>query len=468
MGRNAHHRSRQSSPAVVADTDFFARLREQLGPEVDGLKEALHTPAPVSIRANRAKWNGPSAEPVPWSADGHYLGERPSFTFDPLLHAGAYYVQEASSMLLEQAVKASGLAGERIAALDLCAAPGGKSTHLRSLLHPDALLVCNEIDRKRQLVLQENIRKWGAANTVVTGAAPHRFDRLPECFDLIVVDAPCSGEGMFRKDDHARLQWSDALVKQCSTMQRDALHHAWASLKPGGLLVYSTCTWETSENEAQVARLLELGGSCIAIPVEPEWGVVRSSRDGVDALRCYPHRVRGEGFFIALVQKPGTRVPTPPASVLHVEHHAQPLGWLRPVRAWHTLEQGDELFAADSDWIRILDQLKAALPILGPGVPLAERKADVWRPHAALALAQDLDRTPFAQVQLDYDQAIAYLRGAALSASGAHGTALAVHQGIALGWLQGAGNRWNNRWPTPWRIRMQQPVAPPVSWSRTT
>jgi 16S rRNA C967 or C1407 C5-methylase (RsmB/RsmF family)/NOL1/NOP2/fmu family ribosome biogenesis protein len=464
MGRNAQRRSHPSAPTARTDPSFFDRLRTQLGDEVDRLADALLTVSPTSMRVNDAKWNGPALERVPWCASGYHLAERPAFTFDPLLHAGCYYVQEASSMLLEQAVRASGLAGRRIIALDLCAAPGGKSTHLRSLLHSDALLVCNEIDRKRQVVLQENLWKWGASNTVTTGSPPQRIEQLPAFFDLIVVDAPCSGEGMFRKDPFAGEQWSERLVDQCTAMQRDALTPAWESLRPGGVLVYSTCTWEIQENEAQVERLIERGGTCIAIPADPTWGVVRSERFGVDALRCYPHRVKGEGFFIAAVRKPGE----------WTAHHAStnngavdgPVQWLKPTRSWATQEQSDGLFATDATWGRSLKSIQAAMNVLSPGIPLAERKAGEWRPHHALALAQDLDPSHFTRVPLGMDEALAYLRGHALPAAQAQGIALATYHDVALGWLQGAGNRWNNRWPAPWRIRSQHPNAPLVSWSQ--
>ena len=466
MGRNAHRRTRPIAAPAELPSAFFDRLRTQLGDEVDGLADALNAPSPVSIRANTQKWNGPPTGPIPWCANGHYLPERPAFTFDPLLHAGCYYVQEASSMLLEQALLASGFADASIVALDLCAAPGGKSTHLRCLLHPDALLVSNEIDRKRQVILQENLWKWGAANTVITGNAPKEFDRLPEFFDLILVDAPCSGEGMFRKDAFAREQWSTELVGQCTTMQSSALEHAWESLKAGGVLIYSTCTWEVEENEAQLARLMERGGECIAIPTDPAWGVVRSGRLGVDGLRCYPHRVRGEGFFIAMVRKPGERDLQRTVHTVDTRSTNTCAEWLRPSRIWTTLEQNDQLFAVDAIWANRLKALSADLRVLSPGTPLAERKAGEWRPHSALALSQDLVSAHFHSVNLDRDQALAYLRGSAVPATAAQGVALATYQGIGLGWLQGAGNRWNNRWPVAWRIRAQHPNAPHVSWAQ--
>lgn len=464
MGRNAHRRSQPTVTPAALPSSFFDRLHAQLGEEVDGLADALLTVSPTSIRVNPAKWHGPEAVHIPWCTNGYYLPERPAFTFDPLLHGGCYYVQEASSMLLEQAVRTSGLAGERIVALDLCAAPGGKSTHLRDLLHTDSLLVSNEIDNKRQMILQENLWKWGAANTVITGSAPHRLQDLPEFFDLIVVDAPCSGEGMFRKDPFARAQWNERLVDQCATMQRDALGYAWESLRPGGVLIYSTCTWEVGENEAQVARLLGQGGVRVAIPADPSWGVVRSERLGVDALRCYPHMVQGEGFFLAAVRKPGEWIPQHRTTGEYSDDG--PTRWLRPTRSWSTVEQGEALFATEPSWGAAVKALRATMRVLSPGVPLAERKAGEWRPHHALALSSDLDPSSFMRVPLNMDEALAYLRGNSIPASDAHGVALATHGNIALGWTQGAGNRWNNRWPSPWRIRSQHPNAPPVSWSQ--
>ncbi|MBL7950743.1 MAG: hypothetical protein JNM62_03385 [Flavobacteriales bacterium] len=462
MGRNAQRRSSPTSAEI--DPSFFDRLRARLGAEVDGLADALLAISPTSIRGNEAKWPGPEAARVPWCTNGAYLPERPAFTFDPLLHAGCYYVQEASSMLLEQAFRASGFAHERILALDLCAAPGGKSTHLRSLLHADSLLVSNEIDRKRQVILQENLWKWGAANVVITGSAPTQLQRLPEFFDLIVVDAPCSGEGMFRKDPFARAQWNERLVDQCAAMQRNALLHAWESLRPGGVIVYSTCTWEISENEAQMAWLMEQGGTCISIPIDASWGVVRSERLGVDALRCYPHHVKGEGFFIAAVRKPGEW--TAQYSNAGAHSYYAPAKWLHPRSSWATVEVGEELFATDATWSGALNDIQRTLNVISPGVPLAERKAGEWRPHHALALASDLDPSHFTRVPLNMDEALSYLRGNALTASNAQGIALATHRNVGLGWLQGAGNRWNNRWPAGWRIRSQHPNAPHVSWSQ--
>jgi len=235
------------------------------------LEAALLEVAPVSLRVNVAKGRTRlEAEAVPWCETGYYLPERIPFTFDPLLHAGAYYVQEASSMFLEQAVRA--YVHEAVTCLDLCAAPGGKSTHLCSLLPADSLLVCNEVIRSRSYILAENITKWGYPNTLVSNDDPASLGRLTRFFDLIVADLPCSGEGLFRKDAGSTSEWSLANVNLCAARQRRIIHDVWDALKPGGLLIYSTCTYNTEENEDNIRYIKnELGAEVLPLPVDATW-----------------------------------------------------------------------------------------------------------------------------------------------------------------------------------------------------
>lgn len=370
-------------------------------------------------------------------------------------------------MLLEQAFKATRLQDRDICALDLCAAPGGKTTHLRSLLTPGSLLVANEVDRKRLSILEENVWKWGAPNTVITGGAANELVALEGFFDLVLVDAPCSGQGMFRKDPFAREQWTPELVQQCAATQKGILHHAYNSLRAGGWLIYSTCTWEPAENEEALADLVERGALAHCIPADPAWGVVSEERNGITGLRCYPHRVRGEGFFIALLQKPGEHVE---AVGLHNASRSTNIGadvlpWLQAHEQFRTVDHHGILFAVPLQWSNALDRLAGAMHVRSPGIPLAEQKGNDLRPHRALALSTQLDRSRFHSVPLDLDSALAFLHGAALPASAAHGSALATYANVPLGWLHGAGNRWNNRWPVAWRIRAHQPSAPTVSWA---
>lgn len=449
-------RREQHRPSVPTDLPpaLRARLALLLGDELPALEMALKEPPPVSIRLNPAKPGGPGGSPVPWCHTGRYLPERPVFTLDPLLHAGAYYVQEASSMLLEQAVLASGLTQAPILALDLCAAPGGKSTLLRSLLHPDALLVANEVEAKRRHALQENLWKWGLPNVAVTGGPPEDLARLPDMFDLVVVDAPCSGEGLFRKDPYARTQWSEDLVAKCAIVQSRIMEHAWKTLRPGGVLVYSTCTWETAENEDRMRQLAHLGALPLDLPMPSTWGTVPVHVDGLEGHRCHPHRVQGEGFFLCAVRKPGHR---PERSIASGGPNGDAVvrAWSERPDRWHLTEHADTLFAVDKCWQGVLRELGTALRMVAPGRPVAESHAGRWRPHAALALDITLRKGSFPDMPMDRATALRYLRGEALPATNAQGMALATYGGLPLGWVNGAGRRWNNLWPGPWRIRMQ-------------
>ena len=253
--------------------DFITRTRALLGDEYTELEKALMADVPVSIRMNPKKSDKhPEATPVPWSHWGYYLPERLSFTFDPLFQNGTYYVQEASSMFLEQAIKA--YVKDPVVCLDLCAAPGGKSTHLLSLLPEGSVLVSNEVIRSRSYILAENIQKWGYPNHVVTNNDPAELGELTHLFDVIVTDVPCSGEGMFRKDTDSTGEWSVANVELCVSRQRRILHDIWNALKPGGLLVYSTCTYNTEEDEENIQYIIdELGAEPLSIPIDPTWGV---------------------------------------------------------------------------------------------------------------------------------------------------------------------------------------------------
>ena len=238
---------------------FARRIEEQLGTrQARLLLDALDGDPVVSVRYNPYKTTSkPALEPVPWSRYGFYLTERPSFTLDPSLHGGAYYVQEASSMFLEAVFGAIADSEAPLRILDLCAAPGGKTTLLSSLAGPESLIVANEPVRARAAVLSDNVRRWGIGNVVVTSADPARFAPFGHYFDLILVDAPCSGEGMFRKDRESRRQWSESGAELCAARQRRILGEAWDALRPGGALIYSTCTFNPAENRAErpLARL---------------------------------------------------------------------------------------------------------------------------------------------------------------------------------------------------------------------
>lgn len=358
-------------------------------------------------------------------------------------------------MLLEQAWSRTGLAGEDILALDLCAAPGGKSTHLASLISSGSLLVCNEVVPARRSALMENLWKQGRANTVITGARAQDLAPLDGTFDLILVDAPCSGEGMFRKDPFARRQWNEGLVRSCARTQRDILPHAWRALKPGGHLIYSTCTWERAENEEQVAALIALGAEHVPIPVYDAWGVAPSDL----GLRCYPHRARGEGFFIALLRKPGERAANTVTGPMHGAAPPLPV-WLKNAHQLAVHEMNGILHAAPGWWRDVITRLMDTLHVLAPGIPVAEVKGNALRPHPALALNELLAPDVFPAEDLELPHARAFLRGEtaipmATGLDSDNGTRLVRFAGLPLGWMHRAGDRWNNGWPKPWRIRIR-------------
>ena len=282
----------------------FVRLMHEHYDKVtaDSLCEALEMTDPeVSIRLNPRKISAeealshnPDLEPVPWCPDAFYLKERPAFTFDPLLHAGAYYVQEASSMYVAPLLLPQRGENNPLLALDLCAAPGGKSTLLQSLLPEGSLLISNEPVAKRTQVLAENMQKWmtglpeSAPQSIATQNFPAEFGALTGCVDVLLTDVPCSGEGMFRKDEDARREWSLQNVRMCQQRQRDILQDIWHVLKPGGLLIYSTCTFNRYEDEDNTRYFCdELGGFCIM------------------ERHFLPGRDRGEGFYVAAIRKAG-------------------------------------------------------------------------------------------------------------------------------------------------------------------
>ena len=445
---------------------FTQRMQQQLGAEFTAFEEALHTEAPVSIRVNPLKWKDtPALEPVPWASNAFYIPERPLFTLDPLLHAGAYYVQEASSMFLEQAIRQHLSTSEPVLALDLCGAPGGKSTHLSSLLPEGSLLVSNEVIKSRTNILAENTQKWGSGFTLVTQNDPREFSALPHFFDLVVVDAPCSGEGLFRRDPAAADEWSEANVKLCSERQRRILSDVWECLKPGGLLVYSTCTYSPQENEENLAWLYkEHEAENLLLHLDPQWGVKESELEGVKGYRFYPHHTRGEGFFMAIVRKPEEPVSQrqqngkrkKPALVIAPKAQKQVVqSWLKPTHEWEIIQFTDRLAALPAFWMPELELLYSHLRIAYAGVPLAEVKKVQFNPLPSLALSAQINAGAHAIVEVDQEMAQRYLKKEDILPEGAsEGWVLISHRNIPLGWIKRIKHRANNYWPKEWRIRM--------------
>lgn len=452
---------------------FTDSARALLGDEeYEKLYAALQQEPPVSIRLNRLKgWKPDSAlEPVPWAAEGFYLPQRPTFTFDPLFHAGCYYVQEASSMFVEQVLKQ--YVDKPVVMLDLCAAPGGKSTHARSLLPEGSLLVANEVVRNRSQVLAENLTKWGHPDVVVTSNDPADFSRLEAFFDVILTDVPCSGEGMFRKDAGAIDEWSPGNVEACRQRQRRIVADIWPCLKPGGLLIYSTCTFNTKEDEENVAWIRsQLGADVLDVPCDEAWPITGNLWPGADfpVYRFLPHCTKGEGFFLAALRKPLGGEPEAYAPVSKKKSKkgekaalSVSKDQLNAIARW-LMQPGDYILSVEGTGVTAFanclagkrDTLAQCLRIVQAGVQVAEVKGKDLVPSHALAMSPLLKPSAFPSAELDYGQAVAYLRKEAivLPPTASRGYVLVTYRGVPLGFVKNVGNRANNLYPQEWRIR---------------
>ena len=429
---------------------------------------ALQREPIVSLRLNPGKpavdpaTSPAGLTPVPWASTGYYAARRPTFTFDPLFHAGCYYVQEASSMFLEQVMRR--YVSRPVTMLDLCAAPGGKSTHARSLLPEGSLLVSNEVMRPRVSVLVENVQKWGHPDVVVTNNDPVDFRPLRHVFDVILTDVPCSGEGMFRKDAVAVDEWSPDNVALCRQRQRRILTDIWDCLKPGGLLIYSTCTYNKEEDEDNVAWMCdELDAEPLAVPVCPEWNIAPDlSGRGLPVCRFLPHRTQGEGFFIAALRKPDGEA-EPPAlrrgKSGDRKGKTTPVSaacrtWLRNPEQWEWTCDGARVTAVPLAHKETISLLGRYLRVVSAGIAVGELKGRDCVPSHALAMST-VRADSFPLCEVDHAQALAYLRREALGLpSGVpRGYVALTYRGVPLGFVKQLGSRANNLYPAEWRIR---------------
>ena len=377
--------------------------------------KAFEEEPPVSIRLNPLKTEGMTVcdgERVPWCRHAYYLKQRPQFTFDPMLHAGCYYVQEAASMFLDQVLR-QWLPQHPVAMLDMCAAPGGKSTLARTALPQGSTLYANEPMRQRANILMENMQKWGYGQCIVTNCYPKDYRKNKMMFDVILCDVPCSGEGMFRKDEATIKEWSPQQVDKCQRLQREIVNEAWECLKDGGLLVYSTCTLNTKENEENVRWLLaEHEAEALTVETKPEWNITGSLLEGFTApvYRFIPGITRGEGLFMAAIRKQGCS-----------QSHAS----------------------------------RTMAPLLYDGTPKPTAKGRDMIPSQAMALSTACNLSAYPTAELNYAEAVSYLRGEALALpSGVpQGFTLVTFNGKPLGFVKNIGTRANNLYPKEWKIK---------------
>ena len=399
--------------------------------------KGLDETAPVSIRLNPFKLAEGTHKvnpklnphPIPWCKEGYWLDTRPNFTFDPLLHAGAYYVQEASSMFLSHVLQH--LVKQPVMALDLCAAPGGKTTCARASLPIGSFLFSNEPIGKRAQILAENVQKFGHEDVVVTNNYPRDYKKTKLGFDVIIADVPCSGEGMFRKDPQSIEEWSLQNVENCWQLQRSIIADIWDNLKPGGILIYSTCTFNAHEDEENIAWILnEYDAELLSVPTEEAWNITGALidnplRDGREfpVYRFIPGKTRGEGIFMAIIRKHG--------------------------------ENKTFINKTTIDVDKAITEARKRLRILSHGVKEGMQKGKNVIPDHTLALSFSTDKSAYPNVEVDYQTAIAYRRHEAivLSSDTPRGIILLTYKGYPIGFAKNLGNRANNLYPQEWRIK---------------
>lgn len=380
--------------------DFTDMARRTMGEErFDSYLKAFETDAPVSIRLNpeKAKELTADGERVPWCRNAYYLPQRPNFTYDPLLHAGCYYVQEAGSMFLDTVMQ-QWVPDAPVVMIDFCAAPGGKSLLARTALAAGSVLFSNEPMRNRANILAENVEKWGYADHFVTNNFPRDYRRAKMIADVVLCDVPCSGEGMFRKDEATIREWSMQNVEKCARLQREIVADAWSCLADGGLFIYSTCTFNTHEDEENIQWMMdELGAEVLPVKVDAAWNITGSLLDGFSqpVYRFIPGISKGEGLFLCVLRKGG---------------------------AW---QQGHSL--------KSLRKSQQNLNI-------------IYCPKA---------QPDMVKVEVNYQQAMAYLRHETitLGADVPRGMVGICFEGHLLGLAKNIGNRANNLYPKEWKIR---------------
>lgn len=459
-----------TTPKTTLPEEFSTYTREIMGEQRwTRFAEAMDEEPPVSVRLNPMKFRSDSMalpaeedEPVEWCREGRYLKERPMFTLDPLLHAGAYYVQEAASMYITQVIRDHAPADRPLMVLDLCAAPGGKSTAMRSVLPEGSLLMTNEPMRPRANILMENIQKFGHPDVIVTNNYAIDYQRSRLQFDVILADVPCSGEGMFRKDEGAIREWSVANVKKCAALQREIITDIMPCLRDGGLLVYSTCTYNRQEDEENVDFICS------------EWQMEKLSE-----RHFIPGETRSEGLYMAALRQTGSDASQQTtismldssatkkdkkqkrrgkASAEQAMKGAKEMsGWIKGNEDFSITTLGQRFVAVRKQWRNVYDTALEKLRVMHAGIELGEPKGKDIIPAEGLALSTAFNPEAFATAELDRDTAIAYLRREPiqLPPDTPRGFVAVGYQGLNLGFVKNLGNRTNNLFPQEWRIRMQ-------------
>ncbi len=427
--------------------------------EISEFTNTLHEEIPTSIRINpNKKINTTALEKIKWCELGYYLPERKKFTFDPLFHAGAYYVQEAGSMLIEQAFLQFANLKSPLKVLDLCASPGGKSTHILSLISDESILVSNEVIGSRVSSLHQNIVKWGNANCIITQNDPKDFSNFSEKFDIVVIDAPCSGEGMFRKHSHAIEEWSEDNVNLCSARQQRILHDAWSCLKENGLLIYSTCTYNLKENEGNISEFLkEKKGESLKLNLPADWNVRETIHQEIYAYRMMPHQTKSEGFFMSCIQKKDASESNSYKSKRNfLKSYFEWENYIKNAENFKAIDFKNKQFIFQNNEIYFLTSCLLQLNVKHFGVEIGELKGKDFIPSISLALSNHLDKNAFAIYEANDDEALSYLRKENIPPkSDNKAYELVCYESQPIGFIKNLINRTNNLYPKGWRVLSQ-------------
>ncbi len=442
---------------------FIKSLQGIKGFDENAFKEAHELDEQItSIRINPDKsFHHPELQQqIAWCKNGYYLKERPSFTLDPLFHAGAYYVQEASSMFLEQVIRQTVDLTKPLRVLDLCAAPGGKSTHLQSLISSESLLISNEVIKSRVNILSENITKWGAANVIVTNNDPKDFQRLPNYFDVIVVDAPCSGSGLFRKDPNAMKEWSEQNVQTCSMRQQRILADVVSSLKEKGVLIYSTCSYSQQEDEDMADWFVnEFAMESLKLSLDSSWNIIQTQSEKTNAYgyRFYPDQLKGEGFFITCFTKRKSESGESSAAKRKLEIiSGKETGFLKSYIQHYDdfifIKQNEEAIAIPKNLINDFAIIQSSLYLKKAGIRIGSIIRNELIPSHELAVSNLLHQQ-IQKIEVGKETALNYLRKQEIRIeTDVKGWVILTFQSLPLGWIKVLNNRINNYYPKEWRI----------------
>ena len=467
---------------MIPSEIFLSSLKDCEGFSLQDFLAAHEEETAVSIRVNTTKLtyantsdqhalffassgifsNQNNAGPVPWCGHAFYLKKRPAFTLDPHIHAGVYYVQEASSMFIHHALTEL-LAGQiDLKALDLCASPGGKTTLLASI--PNfRLVLANEIIQTRVPALYENVVKWGAPHVFVSNNDPRDFEKVGGMFDVVLVDAPCSGSGLFRKDEDAARSWNPALVDFCALRQKRVLADAYKVLAENGIMVYSTCSFSLAENESNLDFFLEeFDAESIQVSLKPEWGIVETHSlvHKAYGYRFYPDKLKGEGFFCAFIRKKSSNISPIPLMKM-VQYKAGRTDdlikkWLSPTIELNCFLKEKEVFVLERKNELEHAIFKQFLHLRKSGLRIGTLMRDELIPDHELSMST-LYSKDLVQVEVTYEQAIRYLRKEdMLLEIQEKGWAMITYRSVPLGWIKSLPGRINNYYPMNWRISMRK------------